>query len=265
MLRHSARHVSAHLIIGRQTCMMSAEDTKTMINRPVAIVGLFILLMFRPVMAANIELSFDRLPSEQGWMYEGDLPEADVFSSNNGVLRLDARGQSGPQLARYAIYELIDPTRAFTLEFDLRVADADNDVFEVFAVGALGPGFGPRISWTSSPGNNSSQVVIDVANGPVGTTIDEGFHKYLLTAKAGGPLTFYIDGALVAQGNTPDVGFVNVLFFGDSAFANANALVELRQFSFNQADIPEPGTFTLLTLALLASISWHLARSRVRS
>jgi hypothetical protein len=29
-----------------------------------------------------------------------------------------------------------------------------------------------------------------------------------------------------------NIGFVNVLFFGDSAFANENALVELQQFSF---------------------------------
>lgn len=181
--------------------------------------------------ARKIELSFDRLPSQQGWIYSGAVPESSVFSVVNGVLRMDGRGL-GDTRARYDQFDVIEPTRPFSIDISMRIIDSDNfpDFEWVFGLGAIGPGLGSTLEWGTARGLGYSYVATGTGNA---CTVDTGFHDYLLTVVPGGNFQLFIDGVLCDEGPTPGGDMVNTLFFQDSA-REAEALLEIRRFVFDQ-------------------------------
>ena len=195
--------------------------------------------------AERIELSFDRLPSQQGWTYSGRVPESSVFSVAEGVLRMDGRGL-GDTMARYQQIGVIDATLPFTLEARLRIVDSDTlSPYDVFELGAHGPKLSSYWSWSIGQGSGFSRVSTmvsreDGAGVSVGMNIDSGFHDYFMNVTPGGTFQAYIDGKLFASGATPEFEMNNLLLFQDSS-REAEGVMEMRRFVFQQA-IPEPSS-----------------------
>jgi hypothetical protein len=175
-------------------------------------------LLSSSALCARIDLDIERLPSEQGWSYEGTTPESAMFAVSAGALRMDSRGLADPR-GRYTFYDILDPNRPFSLDFRLRLIDADNfPVYDwVFYLGAIGPTFWTEVLWHTAEGAGVSfaGAMVEVNPGnthAVGTNVDRAFHDYRMTAVPGGPLRFFVDGSLIALGETPDMSGANLLF-----------------------------------------------------
>jgi hypothetical protein len=241
---------------------------------------LLFLLVLLPTesSALLIELAFDRLPSQQGWAYSGTVPESDVFSVSDGILKMDGRGL-GDTMARYKQSGVINPTQPFSLKTSLRIIDSENLAGDeisnnVFGIFINGQNFSVDLFWSTVPGSGKSWVSImerwysDTAHSrSISTWVnDTDFHDYFVDVTPGRRFKASIDGVIWAEGLTPDylIGFNSILFQEDSR--ESEPFMEMRQFVFNQhpADqaVPEPATIILFIsgISAIAAGRYKLAR-----
>jgi hypothetical protein len=219
--------------------------------------------------ATTINLSFNSLPSAQGFTYITDGPlESSVAHVNGSELFFNTLG-TGVSEPVYLANSVVNTTDPFVLGVRLKVdgtegIDAAGPQFYGFAmeVRTAAPnqeyefGFGSGfVSNESGAGGAVKQsVAVDTSQ----------FHTYVLSAVPGGPFNFFIDGTLVLTGGPCVVcgNPVDGVEFGDEGGFNNNASVEVACLSYSQpgrdlsacsaAAVPEPATMTLTALGFAA-------------
>lgn len=230
--------------------------------------ALAIILSAGSAKADTIRLNFDTLPSDQGWTYSGLVPETSVFSVSGGVLTQDGRGL-GDTMARYSLWNVIDFTRPFSIDFSLRVIDSDNFPvnYGAFQIGAIGPNLQANVYFYRIRDWDYSQIFATISTAPPwdwitsSATVDREFHDYSLNVFPDGTGNLLIDGKLVTEGRMWSSGssLYNFLFFGDES-RESEGLVQLRSYVFTQ--VPE-GSSTLIYL-VCSIVALTAANLRIR-
>jgi len=181
-----------------------------------------------------VELTFDKLPSAQGWRYttSGSV-ESSIFSVDGTTLHQNSigtgLGPGGSAFQYYILDNVVDPTQPFTLYIRARVLESErldsggfsfgvftgNEIFEVFM---------------------DTNIIQDAFQTTVSTSINTMvFHDYRLEGKTGVGYQFFVDGSLVASGPPNPIVLPNQLFIGDATSGgNARAEVTFYRFSQNQ-------------------------------
>ena len=206
------------------------------VSQPLALVFSLMSLCPAAIFAQTpIVLTFDSLPSAQGWTYSepSRVPEGSVFTATGSSLLQNTIGQ-GLTLPSYGMFGVVDGSRPFVLTVRARV-------IAVEGTAACGFGFDVR---TAVPNQEydmcftASQISDPLGNsGAVDTTV---FHEYVLMATPGGNYNLYIDGQLGLTGPFSATGGpLNGLQIGDLAgLGPTNAQAEVTKFVFSQAALP---------------------------
>lgn len=179
------------------------------------------------VPSGTYTLSFDSLPSAQGWIFMRDgLAENDAFSVDGTRLAQRTVGSGTSSFARYQKDGVADPSKRMVLSVTARVLR-----HEKLSGGSVGLG----INFYVSNGAHSHRLALTDTLVQVGgqfyglNTTD--FHDYRFELYPSGNFDLYVDGVIFATG----VGFETVssskIFFGDST-AHENADAEVVAFSF---------------------------------
>jgi TolB-like protein len=184
----------------------------------------------------RMALSFDSLPSDQGWQYTSDYhaapPESRVFTLKDGVLAQDSVGV-GALDAQYNLPGIVDPRATFDIRVRARVlakesrgaSDDANSFGFSFGVqceeGEIGVGLDPaRIT-------DASHAVLTTA------TDNRLWHDYRLVGRMDQGYRFFIDGALIATGGARREKLRNRVYLGDIT-GGPNARAEISRYSFEQ-------------------------------
>ena len=207
-----------------------------------------LLLAAAPISAATISLSFNSLPSAQGWTYvSSGLTETNVFSVDGTKLTQNTLGTGSSGYAYYQMAGILDVTQPFSIEVQARMLGEELSTpggFSFFATGVglyAGPLLGANIVAIIDPGPGVF-VAVDTSS----------FHDYLFQANPqNGTWTLYIDGALAASGQLNTSNLPNLVYFGDVS-TGVNGRAEINKYIFSQGTvIPEPGTWTMLAAGLM--------------
>ena len=213
--------------------------------------------------AAIVSLSFDSLPSAQGWTYSATgtpAAESSVFSVNGTTLTQSTIGIGivGQATNLYQLLGFIDPNDAFTVEMTVRVTQSEG------SAGAGPFGFGVFIrtgDYQYSLGIDTSTVVASTSTGvvTVNNSIDTTlFHDYRIEGGGGGPMRVYIDNNLEFTGTPVAVVATDGIFLGDGT-GGQNSTAEVTSFTFSQ--VPEPSRAILGALGLGVMLLRRRARS----
>jgi hypothetical protein len=213
---------------------------------------------------AQISLSFNSLPSAQGWIYlTSGQSESSIFSADGLALHQNSlgtgAGAGGTAFQYYELQNVVDPTQPFTIQVRARVTGSETLELGGFAFGATNGSnqFGVFMDTHTIWGDAFPHVL--------STSIDNTiYHDYLLDATPGVGYKFLVDGSLIATHalNSSDAVNVNRLFLGD-ATSGGNASADITFFQFTQT--PEPQSLLLFAsgiLTLAIHVFWRRARLR---
>jgi len=212
-------------------------------SRTVQTLGVAALAIFlaASARAGNATLSFDSLPSAQGWTYfdNGFNLEADVFSVAGGVLSMDS---SSVDAGYYYLGGVLDPALSFSMSMRARISSGGYSLAAYVASADQFVDF--RLSPTSIT-SNVSGVTTEIA-----AVDNTQFHDYRIDGKFGETFTLFVDSAAVYT-DTFRTGtvFGNLILGDDGSFGSGTA--EVTTYSFRQP-IPEPASWLLMIGGLLA-------------
>jgi len=207
------------------------------------------------------EASSGLTPDQVGYgLFDSSVPEDPILSPTELTLANDALTET-----MYYRMDEADLLLPGTIEISFRmrfVSGASTFVGRapagVFATTAPGVGVALYIGGDEIFLNSGSIY----SRGPENTGVDtdSSFHDYLIRiegAASGSPASVFQDGNLVLAGasitSASDNGADNRIGFGEIT-VHAFGASEWQSFSHNAAVIPEPTTFTLLTLGSLALV-----------
>jgi hypothetical protein len=200
---------------------------------------IFTLLCVVPMGAASaqssaVTLSFDSLPSAQGWVYSDDdlpwlsKPETALFSLVDNHLHMDSRFGIGTDGAwGYKYFLPLDANAPFSITVDARVTDTDRWSPSAFAVYAIADGLYYGFSFTTGPdtiniGDNSVSAGFDVTQ----------FHEYELRAIPGVGVDLYVDGNYLGSGATSSSdSSVPFLYIGDGT-RGGDAVADIASYTY---------------------------------
>jgi hypothetical protein len=187
-----------------------------------------------PARAQVVELQFDTLPSAQGWTYTtSGPPESDIFSVDGTALHQNSigtgLGAGGSAFQYYILFNVVDPTKPFTLDIRARVLESETADSGGFSFGVFTGSEIFEIFMDTSTIKDSFQTAVST---PISPTV---FHDYRLEGTPGVGYRFFIDGSLAASGPSHPVVLPNQLFIGDgTSGGNARADVTFYRFSQSQ-------------------------------
>ncbi|HEC15038.1 MAG TPA: hypothetical protein ENI99_00465 [Sedimenticola sp.] len=193
--------------------------------------------------AATVELQFDSLPTDQGWHYQGHIPESTAASVDGTKLIINTMNR-GAVTAWFFMPNIVNPDLPFTLSVRARVSESET-LFWPF-------GFQARNGlelWSVDLGQDSINLPSQATMPIVGAQ----FHDFVIDVIPGVKSDFYIDGIL-AESTTPFISNVNgySVSFGDgnAVNSNSNGLIEISRLSFVQP-VPLPGALPLLISGII--------------
>jgi hypothetical protein len=220
----------------------------------------WVLLLSVPASANTIALSFDTLPSTQGWSYitNSGASETSVFSVSGGILHQNTLGLG--EFAEYDLPGVVDPVLPFTLSVHARVLQEEGAMSNEFGFGFF------VFTGTELFGIGLGTSSIQDALGTFLSTIIDNtqFHDYRLEGKPGVGYEFWVDNALIGSGAPrPYTQQPHGLSIGDLT-VTTNARADVTRYSFSQSStqIPEPNTFILLTTGLAGFLGYGGWRRR---
>ena len=193
----------------------------------------------------DVSLTYDVLPSAQGWTYtpsgsHAGATEGLIFEADGTALHLRSMGQgygvSGGSIL-YAINGIVSSTESKQLRVSAQVLQVEGS-----GAGAQGQGgnvFGYTLPTTNVQYGFSitpTNVYVLISTGfaqVTGTYDNTGFHEYIFDFAAPGTTRLYRDGVLLSI-NTQGFGVTgNRVFFGDGT-GGANSHTVIRQLRFVQ-------------------------------
>jgi hypothetical protein len=195
----------------------------------------------------KITLSFDSLPSSQGFTYDypgNPVPEGDIFSVDGIALTQNTIGQPliSPAHNIYRLDGIVNDHDPFSLDVRARmIADEPLDAIGFF------------MSVRTGTERNEIFLGTSTIHGPtrvfVTSAIDTSvFHDYRIEGTPGDDtFAFFVDDALIADVISSSDTNDNYIGLGDPTGNGGNAHVEVTRFEFCQpsCDILEPTTIAL--------------------
>ncbi len=194
----------------------------------------------------TVSLSFDRLPSAQGWTYTTSGPSeasfgagqtTPIFYADGTALHQNTigtgLGAGGTAFEYYIQYGAVDPTKPFVLEVHARVLQSERLDSGGFSFGVSTGKELLRFSMDTSTISDTSGTRLSLNN-----TV---FHDYSVKATPGVGYTFFVDGSQVFAGALESVSVPNQLFIGD-ATSGGNAKADVTFYQFTEAQ-PTSGVF----------------------
>ncbi len=186
--------------------------------------------------ATNVTLlSFNSLPSAQGWSYSTDftyIPDTDVFSVDGSQLHMNTMGRGGSGFA-YIRETTIDHQLLFTLSVLAQVTDYGDQTNENPWGFALSVYIG---SEAFDIGISPGRIIGGAGDQLISSTIDVyQLHEYRIEGQAGQNFEVFVDDnslgtfAPATTNNSQDA-----IYFGDGT-AGANAQVDIAGYSFTQS------------------------------
>lgn len=192
------------------------------------------LLMLGSAGAAHAQftaLTFNSLPSAQGWTYigTGNTSESSIFSVVNDALQQRTVGKGAIQ-AYYELDGLADFSKPFSMEMRASILNQDNGNAYGLCMGAY---------------DTTKYVILSLSS----IAPDNLVHDYVLTGDfTTDTFQLTIDGVVGIPVSDVMSPTLNGIFFGDGTPTGSNANVDITSFTFNQnaAATPEPGSLALL-------------------
>jgi hypothetical protein len=185
---------------------------------------------------APVTLSFNSLPSAQGWDYlngTSGIPDTSVYSVDGTYLHMDTIGFGYSGFA-YKLLDAVDPTLPFTLTVRARVTDYEVQSYNNpwgFTLGLLtgSKGYFVGISPDRIYAGDSNGQIIDVV--PNHSVSD--WHDYRIESIDGDSFEVFVDDVSLGTASPEIRNDSNSLYFGDGT-GGANARVDISYFSFTQ-------------------------------
>ncbi|HTG45423.1 MAG TPA: hypothetical protein VK633_12920 [Verrucomicrobiae bacterium] len=192
---------------------------------------------------AQSVLSFDSLPSSQGWSYSGDIVESSAFSLAAPVLTLNTLTPAGANFAIYSRGNPFNPASPVDIEFTGRVLNSDS-------AGAFAISY-----WT---GSEVFQLALSgnqiTAQGNVVSLDASVFHDFRFAARPGQGSELFIDNVSASASGVMLSSVSSQMLFGDgNPGPNADTTVEVNRLSFTA--VPEPTTYGCITGVALAGFA----------
>jgi len=203
-----------------------------------------------------VDLSFDALPSAQGYTYEtvgngNGIAETDIFSVDGSVLTSDTIGQPigntvGSNLYRNDLSGFGVSSGTMVLEIEARVLESEtllsaSGFFASMQLAGRGMSIG-LVDGTIS--FNTFNFAFDTSD----------WHTYTLVGDLDfGDLSVFVDGDLFFSGDLFATTGGDETRLGDNA-GTANARVEVRRFEASSSEVPTPGVAALAALAGLGGL-----------
>lgn len=207
--------------------------------RSAFIFSVWLILMPTGSWAITIDLGFGSLPSTQGWLYQGQVPETTVFTVDGTTLTMNSLGQ-GDIAPVYFMANIIDPSLPFTVFVRARVTATD-------AASSL------PFAFVSFTGTEIFQAILGLdtirIQGQDFSLDNTQFHDFRFDAVPGIGSHFFVDNNLLASFQPLPSPVFNSILFGDgNGFPNSNGAAEITRFTFTQdsVSVPEPATLLLL-------------------
>ena len=222
----------------------------------IASVSLAALCLVSVAQAQTTSLSFDSLPTAQGWVYNTgrpSVPETSIFSIDAGALKQNSLGQSSNFIALYEKRDFADTSRPFVLALRARVLEEDNVEQSHFGF-CFGFETGTK-AYSIGIGTN----IIKAPNGPIlSSTIDNTqFHDYRYEGTPDGSYSLYVDDNLIATGSALAYNSSNRLFLGDGT-TGTNARAEITRFTYTA--VPAPSALITLLIGVVPGVGVLLRR-----
>lgn len=182
-----------------------------------------------------VTLGFTSLPSAQGWIYEGDVPEASAFNVSGGELHQTTMGLGGIA-AIYRLPNVVDPLLPFTVVVRARInhyGDDTNGNPHGFAIDVMN---GTEIFYVGISTING----IDAGGTAFPSVSPSVYHVFRMEGRPGDGFDLYIDDVFIGHGLAHPES-LNELYFGDGT-RGANADVDIASYSFQQPLYATGGT-----------------------
>jgi hypothetical protein len=221
-------------------------------------IGVLLLATKTLVLGADFSLSFDSLPSAQGWTFRTDGPsEAQAYSVDGGKLIMHTIG-TGAANVGYEVDNVVDRLRPFTISLRARVLRTE----------VLDPSFAASTLVVSAStgadvsgfGLNTRSIHAPLFSGQIHPLDATRFHDYRLEGGLGAEVRTFVDGVLFATGSPLSFPNPDALLLLNGSFEKGDA--EITAFSFLQP-VPEPRTDLLILAGLVGlAMRWRLVGRR---
>jgi PEP-CTERM motif len=215
-----------------------------------------------PLWAGSISFEFNQdgvLPSAQGAVYVGNVPETSAFSVSGGVLHQDTTSLRFDATAFYEVPGILNHSFDATLEWSARVLSSNQFGVQIL-VDSGGFQWNFILQDTEVLAYNGTTFAPIVA---MNTT--DAFHTYRVEIPANSTnYDFFVDGTLMFSGTAPTAGD-SLLGWGDSTPTGGNGRADwgfVRLTNPESATVPEPATLTLLSIGTVAVIGYGWRRRK---
>jgi hypothetical protein len=227
-------------------------------------------LSAKAVAGDSVTLSFNSLPSAQGWTYidgGSGVPES-VFSVDGNMLHMDTIGVGNTGIV-YLRYDAVEPGVPFTLTVRARVTDYEVQSFQnpwgfslIVYTGSKGyeVGISPNRIYAGDSVPNGQNI--DVT--PSQSVAD--WHDYRIESQGGDSFEVFVDDVSLGTASPEITNAPNSLYFGDGT-AGANARVDISYYSFTQkkynfsgflAPVDNPSTVNTGKAGRTYPVKWQL-------
>ena len=179
----------------------------------------------------NHILEFDRLPSEQGWSFgaaEGSSATETVFhiedEDGDGQNELVFDGASHNLTYAYSLRDVVDETKPFVLEFDIRVIRSGSSRLDTAIL-------------VEDGNQRLVQLFFDESFISIGGALFDldmaRYRNLRVEYDPAGSYDVYADGQFVATGTKATIPYIaNRLFIGDGTGATPNSNFALKSFAY---------------------------------
>jgi hypothetical protein len=218
-----------------------------------------------PLRGDSITFEFNQdgvLPSAQGAIYTGNVPETSAFSVSGGLLHQDTLSLAFNARAFYVVPGIFNHKFDATLEWSARVLSSNQLGVQMDLANG-------KFAWNFFL--QDGQVVADIANNRVpivSMNTTDAFHDYKVVIPANSPnFDFFVDGALRFSGMASPGG-ESILGWGDSTPTGGNGSADwdfVRLTNPETSAVPEPTTLGQVAIgAACLSLIGYAWRGRKR-